>query len=214
MKTKHLNIHTHPHTHTPTHTPLTLTNSEDTCTGIQVSSQQGPARKVRQLLRVGKPVPWAEGSTKEENWGNAMQSRQDPRQFSDLSEGRWGPLLLLENCASLAAGKRPASHLEQAEAVLTGALENTLEALCLNLLFPFYSISDLSSPPAPFSLGLPFSQAGCSPGWTEHRLPGRRPFNTAGICRIGRPEGPTLTQGARAQDGASPPTFAFDAENP
>ena len=51
-------------------------------------------------------MPWAEGSTKEENWGNAMQSRQDPQQFSDLSEGTWGPLALLENCASLACRQK------------------------------------------------------------------------------------------------------------
>lgn len=36
--------------------------------------------------------------------------------------------------------------------------------------------------------GSHFSQAGFSPGLMEHYLPDRCSFNTAGICRIGRPE--------------------------
>ena len=164
MRTKHSNTDTHTHTHTH----LTLKNSEDTCTEIQVLSQQGPTRNVRQLLRVRKAVPWSEGSTKEEHWGNARQStRQDPQQFSDFSEHTWGPLPLLENCTSLACRQKASISPGARRGRSHWALENTLEALCLNLLFPFYSISDLSSPPDSFSSHrLPFfSKLASHTGW-------------------------------------------------
>ena len=138
-----------------------------------------------------KAVPWSEGSTKEEQWGNATQStRQDPQQFSDFSERMWGPLPLLENCTSLACRQKASISPGARRGRSHWALENTLEALCLNLLFPFYSISDLSSPPDPFcSHRLPFfSKLASHTGWWNTTCQTAAPLNTAGICRIGRPE--------------------------
>lgn len=104
------------------------------------------------------------------------------------------------------AGRRPFSP---------GTFENTLEALCLNLPLPSYSIFDFPSPPDSFSsLGLAFLQAGFSHGLMEHYLPNPCSFNTARICRIGSPERTGSDAKAREKDGTSQPTFAFDTENP